>query len=126
MDEKELVQNYIELRDALAAGKKKFESWQGEKKAVMEKIEAALMKKLDAMGAESVRTEAGTFFKETQRSLTVGDGTIFFEWCMKNDFGEMLEKRPSKAAVLEWADEHGSLPPGLNLRQELTVRIRRS
>ena len=35
-------------------------------------------------------------------------------------------KAAMAATVLEWADEHGTLPPGLNLFSELTIKIRRS
>jgi len=126
MDEKELVENYIELRDMVEMKEKKFKTWAAEKKTLMRQIEGTLMAKLDQMGAQSVRTAAGTFSRVTKRNLSTADGTIFFNWCVDKGLPEMLEKRASKLAVLEWADEHGVLPPGLNLSSELTVQIRRS
>jgi hypothetical protein len=38
----------------------------------------------------------------------------------------MLERRVSKAAVEQYKDEHGNLPPGINWREEITINVRRS
>lgn len=126
MDLEELVGNYIALRDKRAALKKKYTEKDDVLKAAMESAEAMALKQLDAVGAKSIRTDAGTVFKEEKRSVTTADASVFFDYVREHNAWDMIEKRPARATVLEWVDEHGSLPPGLNLYSELTIKIRRS
>jgi hypothetical protein len=126
VDLEELIGNYIALRDKRAALKKKFTEKDDTLKAAMSAAEAVALERMEEIGAASIRTGAGTVFKETKRSVTTADVETFFNYVRETESWDMIEKRPARATVLEWADEHGTLPPGLNLFSELTIKIRRS
>lgn len=126
MDLEELIGQYIALRDKRAALKKVFTEKDDALKAAMSAAEAVALEKMNSVGADSIRTSAGTVFKETKRSVTTADVETFFNYVRETESWDMIEKRPARATVLEWADEHGTLPPGLNLFSELTIKIRRS
>ena len=126
MDAEEIIRNRIALRDKQAALKKKYTERENELKAAMSALDAMLLEQMQAIGAESIRTTAGTVYKETKRSVTTADVETFFNYVRETESWDMIEKRPARATVLEWADEHGTLPPGLNLFSELTIKIRRS
>ena len=126
MDLEELIGNYIVIRDKRAALKKKYTEKDNVLKAALADIEAIALKHMDAISAKSINTTAGTVSRHTTRSVTTADAETFFDYVWSNNAWDLLEKRPSKSTVLEWADEHGTLPPGLNLFSELTIKIRRS
>lgn len=126
MDLEDLISKYISLRDKRAQLKKAYQAKDDVLKAAMDAAEAAALKRMEDLGAKSIRTDAGTVYKEEKRSVTTADAETFFNYVREHNAWDMIEKRPAKATVLEWVDEHGSLPPGLNLYSELTIKIRRS
>ena len=60
------VARYIELRDKKAIKKAEFDKELARYDEAMGKIEAIMLQSLNESNMESVRTEAGTFFKQTQ------------------------------------------------------------
>jgi hypothetical protein len=126
MDLEEIVATYISLRDKRAELKKRYTQRDDVLKAAMEAADAAALQKLEEIGAESVRTAAGTVFKDRKRSVTLADRETFLAYVKDGDRWDMAQVQANKSAVLECLDEQGTLPPGLNLYSELTIKIRRS
>jgi len=121
-----LVEKYVMLRDAKAAAVARFKEKMAKVDDVMAKFEAQLLNQLEATGAESIRTKAGTAYKSVKTSATVADWDAVLEYAITNGLLNLLEKRVNKTAVLEFKEEHNDLPPGVNLREELVVNVRRS
>jgi len=126
MDLEEIVATYISLRDKRAELKKKYTQRDGVIGAAMDAAEAHALKKLEEIGAEMARTAAGTVFKDRKRSVTLADRETFLAYVKDGDRWDMAQVQANKSAVLECLDEQGTLPPGLNLYSELTIKIRRS
>ena len=122
----ELVNKYIELRDAKAKLKAAFDAKVSKLEAVLDKIEAALLQEFTESGMESVRTKAGTAYKQTRTSAGVADWDATLRFIQENDLWHMLERRVNKAAVEQFKDANGELPPGLNWREEVVINVRRS
>lgn len=122
----ELVEKYIALRDRKAKFKAEYDAKVAELDAVMDKIEAVLLKTFDDTGMDSVRTSAGTAYKSLRTSVTVADWDAYREHIIANGAWELLEKRANKTAVEQYKSANDDLPPGLNWREERVINIRRS
>lgn len=122
----ELVEKYIKLRDKKAEIKAAYEARVSQIDDFMEKIENAILKKLNEDGADSFGTPAGTAFKSTVTSATVADWDAFLEYVKGNEMWSMLDRRCNKTAVVEFRNANDDLPPGVNWREETVVRIRRT
>jgi hypothetical protein len=85
-----------------------------------------LLKQLEATGAESVRTKSGTAFKTTKTFASVADWDATLTYIVDQGLFNLLERRVSKQAVLEFKEEHNDLPPGVSWREELAISVRRS
>lgn len=122
----ELAEKYILLRDRKSQIKAKYEAEAAEVQAVMDKIEAVLLKTFDEAGIESVKTAAGTAYRSTRTQASVADWDAFLSFVQQHGAWEMLERRCSKSAVEQFKSANDDLPPGLNWREERVVNIRRS
>lgn len=124
----ELVANYIKLRDKKSQLKKQYDEKVAKVDAVMDKMEAIILKTFQASGIDSARTDAGTAYISTRTSATVASREELFQW-IQEDFEErsiFLENRVSKVAVEQFKAANDDLPPGVNFRSELVVGVRRA
>jgi hypothetical protein len=122
----QLVEKYIELRDAKAAAKKVYEGKVAKLEAVMDKIEAVLLQQFQEQGIESMRTKAGTAYKQERTSVTVADRQILLDFAREKDEWGILDIRAAKTGIEEFKAVHNDLPPGINYRSELVINVRRS
>jgi len=122
----DLVAKYIELRDKKSEFKAAYDAKVGKIDEVLDQIENKLLEVFESTGMDSVKTEAGTAYKSTRTSASVGDREAFMEFVRTNDEWPLLEIRASKTAVEEYRAAHDDLPPGINWREERVVNIRRS
>lgn len=121
------VSLYIRLRDKKAAMKKEFEASIAPLNEKMDKLEAKLLEVFNTTGMESVRTESGTAYSSVRSSATVADRDSFISFVRSHDEWALLEVRPAKLAIEEFrAANDGSLPPGINFKEERVVNVRRS
>jgi hypothetical protein len=126
MNLEQLVATYIELRDTKADLKAKAQAEIDKVDAVLNKIEAKLLAHFNETGQTSAATPSGTAYKSTRTSITVADWGSTLPWIQTNGMWQMLDRRVNKTAVEEYREAHGTLPPGLNVHDELTVNVRRS
>ena len=124
----ELVANYIKLRDKKSLLKKQYDEKVAKVDAVMDKMEAIILKTFQDSGIDSARTDAGTAYISTRTSATVASREELFQW-IQEDFEErsiFLENRVSKVAVEQFKAATDDLPPGVNFRSEIVVGVRRA
>lgn len=117
---------YINLRDKRKELKDAYEAADAELVAKMDKIEVWLLMQLDALGADSLKTEHGTAYISTRDRATCGDWGTFWEWAAANGRVDMLEKRVATKPVAEYLEQYGELPPGISIERERSVTIRRA
>lgn len=122
----DLVEKYILIRDRKQKLKSDYEAKAGELDAVLDKIEAVLLKTFEETGMDSVKTSAGTAYRTVRTQASVADWDAFFAYVQKHGAFELLERRCSKSAVEQFKAANDDLPPGLNWREERVVNIRRS
>lgn len=121
-----LVDKYIKFRDIKAKLKAKHSNELEPVETALKTIEATLLSKFAEIGTESVRTTAGTAFKSTRTSATVVDWDQVLDYVKANGAWELLERRVNKSAVEEFREANDDLPPGVNMRSEITINVRRS
>jgi hypothetical protein len=126
MNTEQLVETYVKLRDAKKVADDAHKQKMAKVNEALSKLEGKLLTELNASGAESIRTNAGTAFKSTKTSATVADWDATLQFVLEHGMYNMLEKRVSKQAVEEFKAEHNDLPPGVTWREELTISVRRS
>ncbi len=122
----EAVSIYIKMRDKKAQMKAEFDASIAPLNEKMEKLEAKLLDVFNKTGMDSVKTEFGTAYTTTRVTASVADREIFMTHIKENDDWALLEVRASKTAVEQYRDNNNDLPPGISMREERVVNIRRS
>jgi phage host-nuclease inhibitor protein Gam len=123
----EAVTLYIQLRDKKAEMKAEFDATIAPLNDKMEKLEAKLLDVFNKTGMDSVKTEHGTAYTAVRTTASVADREAFMEFVKANEEWSLLEVRASKTAIEQFRDSNNDeLPPGVNIRSERVVNIRRS
>jgi hypothetical protein len=121
------VQLYIRLRDEKAVLKAEMEAKIGEFDDKLDRLEVKLLEAFNKAGLESVKTEFGTAYTTVRTSASVADKDAFFNFVKANEEWSLLEVRCAKVAVEQYREANNDeLPPGVNVREERVVNVRRS
>lgn len=120
------VKLYIQLRDKKAELKAEYDAKVADIDEKLDALEAKLLQVFNETGMDSVRTEFGTAYVTTRNSVSVVDRDAFLSFVRETGDFNLLEVRPSRSAVPEFAAANGEPPPGVTMRTERVVNIRRS
>ena len=122
----EAVALYIKMRDRKAELKAEFDAKVAPLNEKMDKLEAKLLDVFNQTGMDSVKTEFGTAYATTRVTASVADKEIFMTHIRENDDWGLLEVRASKIAIEQYRSVHDDIPPGVSMREERVVNVRRS
>lgn len=126
MDMNKVVETYIKIRDARSELKKRFDAQDKEMKAKLGQLEGFMLSFMQDNGMDSVKTGAGTFYRQEEVRPSGSDWDALYRWIGENNAYEALERRVKKGFVTEYMEEHGGgLPPGVSVHREFVVRVRR-
>lgn len=137
------VQKFIHHRNEVARINKKAKEEAMVHQQEMEKLRIALLRKLDSIGAKSLRTDSGTIVASETETPACGDWDAFLEWLIANNRADLLQKRLASAQfkddIAKWAAEAKEklapgeeldlstiLPPGITVIREREISIRKS
>lgn len=121
-----LVAQYIKLRDKKARMKADYEAAAAEVTEVQNKIEALILHRMTEMGADSIKTPAGTAYVTVRTAANLADWDAYQSFLTKQEDPFMyVERRVSKSAIEHYREAHGELPPGLNWSETRVVNFRR-
>lgn len=121
------VSLYIKLRDQKAELKAEADAKLKPIQERMDKLEAKLLEAFQNTGVDSVRTEFGTAYQSTRTTASIADRDAFMEFVKSREEWSLLEVRVAKTAVEQYrAANDDELPPGVNIREERVVNVRRS
>lgn len=127
VDMNRMVRAYVKLRDARSALKKEFDGKDSELKAAQERLEGEMLRFLEANKMDSVRTDAGTFYRQEVVIPSAADWKLLYDFIRENDAFEMLERRITRKAVKEYMEANNdALPPGVQIFRKYEVNVRRS
>jgi hypothetical protein len=123
----EAVALYIRLRDQKAEMKAEFDAQLAEVQEKIDKLELKLLDAFNQLGVDSMKTEAGTAYTTVRSSASVADKDAFFGFVREKEEWSLLEVRCAKSAVEQYRAAHeNELPPGVSIREERVVNVRRS
>lgn len=123
----EAVELYIKMRDKKAQMKAEFDEQIAPLNEKMEKLEAKLLQAFQTLGMDSVKTEFGTAYTTVRTSASVADKDAFMNFVKEQGEWSLLEIRAAKLAVEQFREANDNeLPPGINIREERVVNVRRS
>lgn len=120
----EMIEKYLRLRNKVTELKQKHELELQPYKEVMERIEANLLDHLGQTNLDSVKSEAGTAFKQTVTSVTVKDWPATLDYVRENEAWDLLEARVAKNAALTVIEETDAPIPGVRIAQTQVLRVR--
>lgn len=127
MDINALTKEYLALRDRRAQLRKHYDDEDAILKEEMAALEGQMLKFLQDNNTESVRTEAGTLYRQEDMTAIGSDWDAIYRWAAENDAFEILERRLKKTFVKDYMETHeGGVPPGVSVLREYAVRVRRS
>lgn len=127
LDLGKITRAHLNIRDARAKLKQDYEASDRDLKDAQTKLENAMLGHLNQHGMESVRTEAGTFYRQEEIKPAAQDWEAFYAWIKEHDAWDALERRIKKTFIAEFAEAHGgALPPGVSVFREFVIRVRRS
>lgn len=124
----DIIAQYVRLRDALKAAD---DAHAAKTKAVREYkalLEQAMIAKLNAEGANSVNSDAGTAYLTHRKSATLADPALFRQFIINTQQYDLVDWRANAPQVAEWIDKvgQGNPPPGVTYSTAVTVGVRRS
>ena len=124
-----LVKTYIKIRDNRRALTADYEKADKELEECLDTIEQELLEVCKAVGADSIRTEFGTFTRSVKKRYWTDDWYSFHEFMKEHEaHGTMslLEKRIAQTNMATFLEDNPDLhPPGLNVDSRYTVVVRR-
>lgn len=121
-----VVSAYIKLRDKKRDLATEFEAQGAVLDTKMQMLEKALLEYCESSGAESVRTDSGTFYRSIRAKYWTSDWEAMNRFIIKHEVPELLEKRVHQGNMKQFLEDHPDLlPPGLNRDSEYTVTVRR-
>lgn len=121
-----VIAGVIALRDQIDAKKQEHKEQLAPLNQKMEKLEAYLQLQLTTLGTTSFTAKGtGTAYLQNVVGVTVEDWDATLAFIKEHGMWELLERRVSKTVVQEYMESTKEIPPGVNVRQETEVRVRR-
>lgn len=121
----QVIQAYVALRDDLDAMTKRQKEETAPLREKMHKLEMWLQNQLQEQGLQNFKATTGTAFLKEVTSVTVENWEATLPFIKDKDMWDMLEKRVSKSVVEDYIESTGEIPPGVSVKRETVVQVRR-
>ena len=122
-----LTRIYIKMRDKKAELTQELEAQISELDEKMKTVKTGILDHMKEIGAESLRTDAGTVYRTVRTTYSTNDWDSMNKFILQHSVPELLEKRIHQTNMKAFLEEHPDvLPPGLNANMEYSVTIKRS
>ena len=122
-----LTRIYIKMRDKKAELTQELEAQISELDEKMKTVKTGILDHMKEIGAESLRTDAGTVYRTVRTTYSTNDWDSMNKFILEHSVPELLEKRLHQTNMRVFLEEHPDmLPPGLNSNMEYSVTIKRS
>ena len=122
-----LVETYLAIRNERDKLSREHDAKDKELSNDLAQIEQVLLNSCNEVGADSIRTGAGTVIKSTKENFVCGDWDNFKKYVMDNDAIELLQQRIHQGNFKEFLGgrEDEGLPPGISSMREFKVTVRK-
>ena len=117
----------VKIRDEISKIQKEADKKIAKLKEDKEKIEAHLQEHCLEHDVMSVKTESGTIMCQVQRKIWTANRPAFYEWVVRNDAFDCLEKRIKQSTMNQFMEENpDEIPEGINVDAGYKIVVRRS
>lgn len=121
-----LVRVYLKMRTARDQLVKEHEAELSKVEDGMNQVKMALLEYCKANSIESVRTNAGMFYRSIKQRYWTNDWESMGKFVVENNVPELLEKRLHQGNTKAFLEQNPDLlPPGLNVDSEFTITVRK-
>lgn len=118
---------YIKIRDARAKLKSDYEAQDTDLQEQMDVIEEQLLEACKSIGADSIRTAAGTVIRSVKNRYWTNDWDSMYSFVREHDAFGLLERRIHQTNMKSFIEENPNLlPMGLNTDSRYSIVVRRS
>lgn len=121
-----VVKNYVLIRDKIKEQDKLYDDKMAPLKGLLNELSGKLTSLLEDVGAESIKTAAGTAYSTTRYSASLKDPQAFMEYVIKSEAWDLLDRKANATAVRDFIATNGSEPPGSKLSVVRSVGVRRA
>jgi len=127
MDMNRLVRAHLAIRDKRKELADQFNAEDKDLREKQDRLEAEMLRFMQDSGSDSVRTDAGTIYRQESVKPAASDWDAFYNWVKEHDAFDALEKRIKATFVKEYMEENdGDTPPGVSVHREHVARVRRA
>ena len=128
MNTEELVEAYINLRNAREKLLTQYETEDEKLTAEMALLEKSLLNICNSVNADSIKTAHGTVMRRLNERYFCQDWDNFYKYVLDNEAVQLLERRIHQTNFKEHLREYegDGLPPGVNVMREFGVTVRKS
>ncbi len=121
-----LTRAYLKIRDKRAELKAKFDEEEAVLSKQLDKVKSALLDYCKEHEVESVRTNAGIFYRTVKTRYWTNDWESFHKFLVNVEAPELLEKRINQGEMKKFLEENPEhVPPGLNTDSEYVISVRK-
>jgi NADP-dependent 3-hydroxy acid dehydrogenase YdfG len=117
----ELVGLYVSTRDKIKAIEAEHKEQLAPYRQGLDDVERLIMTMLNAAGADSMKTAAGTAYKAPWTKASIQDWQKVIDYAVENGRFDLFERRVAKTVVEEIGDV-----PGIEIERGVRVNVRRS
>jgi hypothetical protein len=118
---------YLKIRDAREKLSREYAEADKELQEQLELVESQLLDICKRVGAESIRTPAGTVMRRVATRYWTNDWDTMYNFVKENDAVGLLEKRISQTNMKQFLEENPDLfPPGMLIDSTYKITVRRS
>ena len=123
----ELVRTYLTIRNAKSSLYNEYQLKSGQLEEEMNQIEAVLIEECSRIGADSIRTDAGTVTRTIKENYTCGNWDEFKQFIIQENALELLAQKLHQSNFKEYMANNGGdgLPPGISSVREYKATVRK-
>lgn len=128
MNTEELVEAYINLRNARDKLLTQYEAEDKKLQEEMALLEKSLLDICNTVNADSIKTAHGTVMRKLNERFFCQDWDNFYRYVLENEAVQLLERRIHQSNFREHLKEieGDGLPPGVNVMREYGVSVRKA
>ena len=118
------VDQYIQVRNKLKQLDDEFELKRKPLVELQQMLSGWMQEFLTKAQADSVKTAHGTCYQSTRYTASLADPEAFMNFVIANQAFDLIDRKANATACRDYAAEHKTLPPGVNLAAIKTVGVR--
>lgn len=122
----QMTEKYLALRKKKQAIQDRHKQELAPFNEILNRLGNLILAELNAAGVNSMASAEGTVYKSVETSVTVKDWPATLSYIQQNQAWDLLEARVAKTAAVTIVQETQAPIPGVNIAQEIVLRVRSS